>query len=397
MRHVLIVGEAAVADFQHIRVVEVSRGSVLPELDIAGVDDLDPVPPRTDIGRGAPHVARRRAPQPGFAEAPFADGEEDGFDLFAAFFSLLAGGAHETAGHMTVLHGGGSLGVGHGIAELDRIPARFEGHHRLEARGEVPMLLRGEVDPVRCFSVDGDAEILLVLSVFFYADGEHILARAVDDDVVEDYAARARVHAGHILPAGQFLILHPARVSFQDGVGHRIVRLLAAPLLGHRDRIDQRRVGRDFLVVAEVVLEILEPPLRDGARVGELAPEAGGQILAGQRAVGGIYPDLEPEIVDLPDERGDPFREPDQLRLPLAVFVAHVGVPVVVEVDIDIPRVREPRLFEGEGGVVDEFLIDVVAESVPARPPHERRLPHAVLIGLNAVFAVPRGAREQLA
>ena len=275
---------------------------------------------------------------------------------------------------------GSPVGVRHGVAELDDVPARLELHDGLETRGEIEVFLRREHDALRLLAVDGDAEIFLISAVLLYADGEDIVAVRVRDDVFKADAALARVQPGDILPAGERGAFHPAREPAQNGVGHLIVRRLAAAERRDLDGIDQRRIARHGDVVTEIVLEILRTPPCERARVGALSSQARGQILAGQRAVGGIETRLDAHVVELADDGGDAVREPHQVSLPLSVLVAHVGVPVVVEIDIPISRLIQPALLERAGGIHDEIVIDVVAESVPARPPHEGRCPHPVLI-----------------
>ena len=374
-----------------------SRRSVLPQFDVAAVDYLYPLPPGAYVGGGSPHIARRSAPAPRFAEAPFAYREQNGFDGFARPCRLLFSRLNETTRHMTVLYRRTDVAVGHGIAEFDGVPARFQVDYRLEARGEIENFLPGEINAVRLFAVDLHAEVFFVGAVFPYVDREDVFARFVNDNVVEQNTARPRVHTGHVLTAAQTLVLHTAGEPLEYGVGNEIFSGLAAALFRNVHREHERRVGRHFLVVTEIVFEIFQSPFRNGARVGEFAPEAGGQVLAGKSAVGGINADFEPESVYLFHQCGNTLGETDKVALPLSVLVTHIGVPVVVEVDIGIARVGKSRLLESDGGVVDEILVYVVAEGIPTRPPHKRRFAYAVLIGGDDVLASLGRAAEQFA
>ncbi len=77
MRAVFVVGHAAVADFEHIRVVPRARPGGRRVLRRNVEVRQHAVPAVLDVVGGAPQVPRRGSPAPRLVRAPFADAEHD--------------------------------------------------------------------------------------------------------------------------------------------------------------------------------------------------------------------------------------------------------------------------------------------------------------------------------
>ena len=91
--------------------------------------------------------------------------------------------------------------------------------------------------------------------------------------------------------------------------------------------------------MAIVILQIFDAPLRKGLGVQFLMSRCAGHILAGEVAARAVYAYLERvlrvERIDLLDEIRA-TREAREVKLHPAVFVAHIGLPAVVQIEIHV-------------------------------------------------------------
>ena len=397
MRLVALERQAAVADLEHVGVVPMPRRRVLPQLDVVLVDELDPSPIGIDVGRGAPKIARARAPLVGLIEPPFAYREGDRFERLSGLFGHLLRRRLERRAHLAILQHSAVRARRYRVEHLDDVDPLAQRDYQLETRGDVPKFLRRDLRHIVLFAVDGDHQRLFVKTLFTHTDGQNVLAVLFGVDVVELERAAAGVKPADVAAALHLFVGHelgkPADLAVRAGIELAI----ALPPLDHLDAVDERRVFGDGHVVAKVVFEILKPPPRERQRVLVLVAVARRKIFAGQCAVGRVDARFEPERVDLGDKRLHAVSELGQIVLHLAVFVPERRVPIVVDVDAVVSRVKQTFLLHRDRGLVDQILVDGVLEGVPARPPHRRSGRVAALVfDVGIEIADARRAREQL-
>ena len=183
-------------------------------------------------------------------------------------------------------------------------------------------------------------------------------------------------------------------------------RLAVTPLAhGEKDRapggaqgVAHERIGShgiDILGVAPVVFQVVDAPAGVLQRILVLVAEAAETSGAGPPPGIGVDTQLQPLRMHVIGQRLHTAREPFGIALRKTVGVAFGGVPAVVDIEVNVSGLGQPRLDQRVGHFADHPLIDVAAELVPRAPAHRRRIGQAFpLLGRRGRRAAERGAKE---
>ena len=118
-------------------------------------------------------------------------------------------------------------------------------------------------------------------------------------------------------------------------------------------------------MVAEIVFQVIDPPLGKGFGVEILMVIASGISAAGQRSAAGIDAHFQSFGVDVIRNILDAVREFLAVGDQSAVFVPFLLRPSVVDDDILIPCFFEFGIRQIIGGFQKQFLVNLCAEGVP--------------------------------
>ena len=369
MRFVLLIRKFAVAHFKHIGIVPTSHARVFIELGSMFVQHYYPFPIRVDIGGSAPQIACLCAPFIRLIESPFAYGEGDRFFLFSSLFCRSCSGFFESLSHLVILQCRRICAACDGIGKFYHVDSLVEVYDLLKSRRQVPEFLMWEF--IDMFdAVDVYKQRLVVPSLLFNTQSQYVFAVFIYCDTVELCSAFCLVKTGDIISAFKFFMRHKFCKSVEFCLFARHGDACFFADAHYLQSVYKGSVSAVLLIVTEVILKIFDAPSCKIQRVLFFVVKRRRQIFAGESAVGGVNAYFKPKVVELCDKRGYAALKAYHISLQIALFVAHVGMPIIVDIDKFISRVGKSFFHHRLACVVYQIFVDCIFESIPTCPTH---------------------------
>ena len=347
VRLVLRLRQVAVADLEHVGVVVGARLLVRPEGDRFFVVAYDGIPACGNVAGSTPGVGKFARPGPGAGSAVLTDGEENRLLFRAGLLGNACRRLFQGVAHLGIPADGVRLLAVDGVEDLDGVFARVQVDIDLLAAGVAPAAGARDRRLIGALPIDLDLRIFgRGGGGLLKADGQDVLTRLVHR-LVEGDGTAVCAQAGHVAGAVAAAPVDHSGVPLQNGVLRLELFALRRARLCDRDVVHIRRlciagvadIGPHIDHMAIVILQVFDAPLRKGLGVQFFIPRRTGHILAGEVAAGAVYAYLERvlrvERVNLLDEIRA-AREAREVKLHPAVFVAHIGLPAVVQIEIHV-------------------------------------------------------------
>ena len=311
------------------------------------------------------------------------DGEENRLLFRSGLLGNACRRLFQGVAHLGIPADGVRLLAVDGVEDLDGVFARVQVDIDLLAAGVAPAAGARDRRLIGALPIDLDLRIFgRGGGGLLKADGQDVLPRLVHR-LVEGDGTAVCAQAGHVAGAVAAAPVDHSGVPLQNGVLRLELFALRRARLCDRDVVHIRRlciagvadIGPHIDHMAIVILQVFDAPLRKGLGVQFLMSRCAGHILAGEVAAGAVYAYLERvlrvERVNLLDEIRA-AREAREVKLHPAVFVAHIGLPAVVQIEIHVSVIVQIGVYQGFGRIHRLFFVDFLAEEVPGRPSHLR-------------------------